>query len=313
MPELPTTLSQGLALADHLIAELRGFANAPGVPRIVDVPLAARPRAAEIADSLLETSFLLRSWARTAVASGSLTAERLPKAHRRAAMFLLELHDELSTLHADLFWEGHGRFGLAGAMIGDLRSDLLTDFIHFCVQRAEGVWTLQDEDYPFSENEERLALGLINANWFKPSEWIDNQRMVRPVFVARDSRIPAHVLIRLEEISRSCVFGNWLAAIALCRSVIEYAIVNCSDRMGFEVSVDLPDGRVLQKTLSELISEASDRIPEIEEPAKEVARIGNEALHPRRKRYWLQEGLRDRATACLNATWTVLENLYDSR
>jgi len=66
---------------------------------------------------------------------------------------------------------------------------------------------------------------IMKMPYFQPDAWVKNARY--PVTVMQDlGEIPLLVRERVDEIRYSFVFGNWLAVIALSRSLLEYAILD---------------------------------------------------------------------------------------
>lgn len=120
-----------------------------------------------------------------------------------------------------------------------------------------------------------LESNLIN---FAPDEWLDNASYLRPIRTSRNKmEIPVQVRMRMIELNRSYVFGNWLSVLTLARSILEYAILDTLHKFGIDSTygVTLPIEKEMPKRLSHLIDEVSVHLPSIKLDMESVRDYGN--------------------------------------
>jgi hypothetical protein len=158
------------------------------------------------------------------------------------------------------------------------------------------------------------ALDLVEKGFFAPDFWLENQRLLHPVLVGRPlNTVPSHVQYRLKEIYRSFTQGLWMSAIALCRSVSEYAIINNGPRLGLDIASDW-NGKKCFKRFELLIDEVGGKYPALQEPLDKVRVTGNRILHPTKKRdteiISFPKVMREEAFECIKDTRLVVEKLY---
>ena len=141
---------------------------------------------------------------------------------------------------------------------------------------------------------------------FEPDEWIKNAKLLTPILTGKKSPIlPDHVRLRLEELNRSFIFGNWLAVISLSRSVLEYALLdNCH--------VTYPRKEERKKDLKTLIDDRSKNNKELFDLMDFVRDVGNKFIHPEKtgiSETMLSER-RDWARRCIEKLTHAIEILY---
>lgn len=160
------------------------------------------------------------------------------------------------------------------------------------------------------------ASEFVNKGYFDPDSWLDNCLLLRPVLVDRPlNAIPLHVRFRLREIHRAFTYGLWMSAVALSRSVSEYAIIDNARQLGIESTYDR-NGKPESKPFWLLAEEVSEVRPELREPLEEVRKAGNRIMHPKKK-----QGLeiistpasRKEALGCVTQTGVIVENMYGPR
>ena len=158
-----------------------------------------------------------------------------------------------------------------------------------------------------------IAFDIVDEPWFQPDVWSANLRSLRPVIVGVEAaKIPARIGARLAEVHRSFTFGAWMATIALCRSVAEFALIDRAPNFGYKCTSTNRDGTEQYLPLDRLISEASVTIPEINSDLELLRESGNRILHPKKKRNVipLPRILRSEALTCIQAVTHVVEILY---
>jgi len=164
------------------------------------------------------------------------------------------------------------------------------------------------EDWP--EHHEHF---LVDSAWeiltsrlirFEPDHWIERTRQLRSVLTRRADLLPVQIRLRLVEVYRSYVFGNWLSVIVLARSVLEYSILdNCS-----RLRID-PTRR---KTLKVLINEVAEQFPRLKRHMNYLRTKGNEAVHPKETEDSKQrpDSQQKVAKKCVEYLTAIVEELY---
>jgi hypothetical protein len=158
------------------------------------------------------------------------------------------------------------------------------------------------------------AFDLVNWGFFAPDFWLENSRLLRPVLVDRPANtVPSHIQYRLREIYRAFTYGLWMSAIALSRSVAEYAIINNAPRLGIDPTYER-QGKKQFKRFELLIEDVAEIRPELRVALETVRNTGNRILHPKKKRdvevISLPKVMRDEALECVTQTRFVVESIY---
>jgi hypothetical protein len=161
------------------------------------------------------------------------------------------------------------------------------------------------------------AGNFLDKAFFAPDLWLENSRLLsRPILLGRhqrNSNVPLHIKTRLTEIYRAFIYGLWMSAIALSRSVAEYAIINNAGRFDID-PIDERKGRNYSKPFGRLIDEIAEIRPELRDPLETVQDAGNRTLHPKKKSgnkiLLLPKAMRNEALECVIQTRFVVENLY---
>src|SRR3989344_2181823 len=196
----------------------------------------------------------------------------------------------------------------------------LTDLKHVRRTFEKGVERIEELIESFPEYEEEflpamardvLDSGLIR---FEPDEWIINAKALERVLLTeRDTGLSPHVRLRLEEIYRSFIFGNWIAVIALGRATLEFALWNNCKHYNIEPYKKVKkDNRFVEqeKDLHELIQEFKKYKPEIFEEMEWLRRRGNTYLHPNENTEEAPFRRQMDAQACIVRIRRILEVLY---
>lgn len=156
------------------------------------------------------------------------------------------------------------------------------------------------------------ALDVVSESWFQPDRWLENMRLLRPLLVDHPvSNIRNHVRERLVEIYRAFTYGLWMSSIALCRSLLEYALKEKAAQLQVETTYIGPHGTREEKSLKHLGEEISTRLPLIEKHIERVRDTGNRILHPKKRDVVaLPKVRRDEALKCIESTRLAIERLY---
>ena len=124
---------------------------------------------------------------------------------------------------------------------------------------------------PRDRVEAAIADILNSAPLLEIFKWEKNERAHPPIATERDiGEIPAHLRKRMDETHRSFVFGNWTAAIALSRSLLEQAIVGRRAELGIDEGVH---------GLCKLIKAVRKTNSELAARMDEIRLAGNQAMH----------------------------------
>ncbi len=176
-------------------------------------------------------------------------------------------------------------------------------------------WKL-NEGEEFTTEELDSAEHFLYSSFFEPDQWMQNLEELQPVAGEdADRRVPSNIRVRVRELYRSFVLGNHLAAIALTRAMLEYAIVEHAPRLGIIPYFTDNRGRNRTRRLRELVDEISVRMPNLNLSMETIVEAGNRTLHPEQQdRLVLSpDRLHDLALDSINAIRDVVEQLYVRR
>ncbi len=158
----------------------------------------------------------------------------------------------------------------------DLLSGIdLTSFMLDVYDRAEadvedGVLDVDPAFY-------RLGRYVLDSPWFQPTRWLQNSARIGPTLVEKPIEgVPMWVRNRVDEVRACLVHDLHLAAIALCRSALEAAIIERGRTIGLE-PFDVSGERT--RKLSDLAYDLRRKRPELEGSLDAVVDYGNQALH----------------------------------
>ncbi|WP_372824993.1 hypothetical protein [Polaromonas sp.] len=156
------------------------------------------------------------------------------------------------------------------------------------------------------------AIQVVQTPWFQPDRWAQNLRLLRPVLIdRRTDSLRDLARHRLTEVYRAFTFGLWLAAIALSRSLVEYAMKANASRLGIELVSVTTEGRREDKSLWDLQQEVSVVLPSLSSSMETVRFTGNRILHPSKHDVMSHPVvLRSEALSCVLATKQIVEALY---
>jgi hypothetical protein len=219
----------------------------------------------------------------------------------------LDCLDPEGKLIRELFYDFRPAIGSSSAVRGTFEEGVQQ--VYQLLERNQD-W---EDDHSFVPDTaiEVLDSKLIN---FEPDEWLKRAGEVLPIRTSkRDVALPMHLRMRLEELYRAYVFGCWLSVLSLCRSILEYVILDNLHKWKIEQSWPPDrDGKRKEKKLGHLIEEVSVRCPQIAESMGRLRDFGNEYLHPKKSRI-SKESLFERQPAAKQAMATlvpVIESLY---
>jgi len=192
-------------------------------------------------------------------------------------------------------------------------SHTMLNTMNFALER----WSVMlDEDESHELYERGLNIEgtqeLIDMPWFLPDEWSHNIKLLHPVLVDRAPQVMRdHVHYRLTEIYRAFAFGLWMAAIALSRSLVEFAIKSNASRLGITVNYEGASGRTEDKSLKWLGEDVSNKRPSLARSLEVVRETGNRILHPKKHDVIAHPKVRQKeALECIRAAQFIVESLY---
>jgi hypothetical protein len=174
-------------------------------------------------------------------------------------------------------------------------------------------WHARDQDPENPEDDLRAAESIISAAFFNPDDWYRNAQELQPIFGEdAERRVPINVRGRLSELYQSFILANYMAAIALARSIAEYSLVDRASRIGIDPYRTDREGRRRTKRLSVLVDLASAKLPKLASQMEEIVEYGNQILHPERRDKLLlaPSALRAWALRCVNSTRELVLALY---
>lgn len=176
------------------------------------------------------------------------------------------------------------------------------------VDMKEDIW----DDWEVSEDAVKLALTLGEATWFRPDEWTRNLRALQPVSTGRaPGSHPMHIRIRLREVYDSFLLGNFLAAVSLSRSTMEYALIDRATHFAVELDFDTGDRGRRELPLHAIVDGYSRRLPQLATAMETLRELGNHVMHPRkRKAYATLPISRTHALRAVRALSEILEEIY---
>ena len=156
------------------------------------------------------------------------------------------------------------------------------------------------------------ALELVNMPWFKPDEWSQNLKYLKPILVDRSPQVMRdHVRYRLTEIYRAFGYGLWMSAIALSRSLVEFSVIANAARLDIRPTFTSVGGRSENKSLKQLGEEVAEIMPALAVPMEMVRDTGNRILHPKKRDVIAHpKVMRDEALGCIRAAKLIVETLY---
>ena len=152
---------------------------------------------------------------------------------------------------------------------------------------------------------------LIN---FQPDDWLERAGEILPIRTSkRGVDLPVHVRMRLEELYRVYTFGCWLSVVGLCRSLLEYVILDNLHK--WKIVALWPadrDGKRKEKKLWHLIDEVSVCCPTLKESMEQLRDYGNEYMHPKKTRVSKESlfKLQPAAKEAMATLVIVVEGLY---
>lgn len=310
-------VNERLAFIEQLFDEFAKLAGSLGRDAAVTVPDTLKSRVSGITRDLinhidaLEAELSSRAWNTSSVVMPGISERLLDNYQRKirpARDTIWKVFEELDPETAELF-----RF-LDGP------GNRLTEHRHVRRTFEVGIEKMEELIQDCSDMEEhflvQLARAIIDSPLvrFEPDDWIINARSLRSVLLSgRDRSLPPHVRVRLEEMYRSFIFGNWIAVISMARAVMEFAIVENRKQLQIEtekvIEIHGKHKRVL-KNLDELIDAVTEKRALLQDNMDQVRRLGNRFMHPQKDGDKAPFDRQVSAKECIEQVQLILEALY---
>jgi len=170
----------------------------------------------------------------------------------------------------------------------------------------------QDED-AYSKEQLDTVERLLFSSFFTPDEWLRNSKDLDPILgESADQRIPSHVRIRVKELYRSYMLGNYLSAIALGRAILEYSLVDRAPIIDINPYSADPNNTTRTRTLRSIVEDVSKIAPELSVDMESIVDAGNRTLHPKKRDKVVlhPSTLRSLSRDTINSVQRVIEHLY---
>lgn len=310
-------INERLAFIEQLFDEFVKLAGSLGRDVAVTVPDTLKSRVSGITRDLinhidaLEAELSSRAWDTFSVVMPGISERLLDKYQRKmrpARDTIWKVLEELDPETAELF------------RLLDGPGNRLTELRHVRQTFEVGIEKMEElvQDCPDMEEHFLVqpARAIIDSPLihFEPDDWIVNARSLRSVLLSgRDRGLPPHVRVRLQELYRSFIFGNWIAVIGLARAVMEFAIVENRKQLQIEtekvIEIHGKPKRVL-KGLEELIDVVTEKRPHLLNNMDRVRKLGNYFMHPQKDGDKTTFDKRGRARECTEQIQLILEALY---
>jgi len=193
---------------------------------------------------------------------------------------------------SDLMWKALGLGSIDfGPALADSEHTKSTGkevwrFIAFAIDRCD-IDVEEGELEVCSEEAFKGAQKLLHSRVFSPDEWLARLRHVEPLLTEKSGDdLPTFVRHRFREVFDSFLIGHFAATIALSRALLEFALLQNANRLGYEAyrRTRTAAGKATKaeaKRLGELINLASEHQPELEIEMRALKRMADRVLHPR--------------------------------
>jgi hypothetical protein len=116
------------------------------------------------------------------------------------------------------------------------------------------------------------ARELVESTMFRPDLWHCHVESIRPVLLGKYPAVHSKLRLRLDDLYKSFIFGQYLSGIAMARSVLEYALATWANKRGL---------RIRNLNLEELIELVAEKEPSLSRDRLDIVRLnGNAIMHP---------------------------------
>ncbi len=188
-------------------------------------------------------------------------------------------------------------------------SDAINDLKNFWVD------TLPDEDkddyLEFTETCTELSV-IVNSAWFDPDAWVKRSNKLRPFLLPTGAkyRLRDHIKARINEIYRAFTFGQFMAVVALCRTLLEFTLKANAGKL----NITFTNESGWDKSLNQIIQELSIGYPELSEHAEAIREEGNLVIHPKKHiRVSMPRVLEEVALETIEHIVIIIEWIYSEK
>lgn len=165
------------------------------------------------------------------------------------------------------------------------------------------------DDVYEGEKELEQATSMISAPYFEPDRWVANSRDLKPIMLTSWIKgMPLPIKKRLNKLYLCYMFGNYMAAISLCRAILEYAVIDTLKNLGIEVR-DSKKDKILE--FWKLIERLAKKLEINHQELDFIRNSGNAIMHPERSDKISEFRVRkDHSWKCIHNLITALEVMY---
>jgi hypothetical protein len=173
----------------------------------------------------------------------------------------------------------------------------------------EGFWDPDDAEKRFDFSG---AFEILDWPNFSPDLWHQNLRELKAVILPIKDPLPRPLTKRLTEVYQSFIFGQYYAAVALARSVLEYAIWDRVRLGSLRIDTNDPDRPTEEANLKTLIDRACNALNFPDPDRWQFLRTwGNTVMHAEERDLMsTQMGGRKIALQCVENLRDALVALY---
>ncbi|MFT4805367.1 MAG: hypothetical protein ACJASF_002530 [Vicingaceae bacterium] len=150
---------------------------------------------------------------------------------------------------------------------------------------------------------------IINGEWFDPDTWSRRQVNLRPILLPSGTtdRLRDHIRIRISEIYRTYIFGQFMASVALSRTLLEFVLNQNAMKLG----ISLINEKGWEKSLHQIINDLEEKYPDLYEHAEAIREHGNMVIHPKKRSIVsFPRVLEKEALTCIEHVVEIVEWFY---
>ncbi len=182
----------------------------------------------------------------------------------------------------------------------------LEHLIEFWVETLSDV---EKEEYAEFLDTCRELEDVVGSNWFDIDTWKERQKKLRPIILNKDgeNKLRDHIRIRLMEIYRSYVFGNFFSVVALSRSLVEFVLRLNARKVGILIEYE----NIWGEKFSSIARNLEKINPALASHVEAVRDLGNIVMHPKKRNVVaVPRVLESEALECINNVVTITEEIY---
>jgi hypothetical protein len=190
---------------------------------------------------------------------------------RGPVFFRISLWSLFNSLDSDGEWLRRELKAAKERVSNPERDSILKAFDTGLARMKNDEDTLRNYDW-FDELDIDGALELVESKMFRPDLWHEHAESIRPVLLGKYPAVNNQLRLRLDDLYKSYILGQYLSGIAMARSVLEYTLATWAKKRRF-------DDR--EPHLEGLIKLVTDKEPSLSEDRLNIVRLnGNAIMHP---------------------------------